>query len=401
MLGPGEKYSVQEEGNGEGNKEEKPEEEPEPGSSGACLGAAGGVRPYKTDLLGGFNHQGQHDSLQKMQHIFLGSSEHVLSTLKHLVLKKKKPYATTSALNVTDMQDFPLLENLGELMPYKLFASTNKHRKNLEEKTQSGQAGIDIQLFSGKTGFFHKLLLSLAYDFNTNMYNEFSRGQLLTEDNSIVKAKLATNGLIAMLAHNPDEQGLTCNVGCYYSLGKAKNIRHVRHGQSRTVTRGDSNVVFIGRLLQIGYNVSLVKNLTITPYIETIMSNIQSSSYKEQKALYACSMSKNSNDVLENSIGVRLAYQPTEHIQLQTALYSVSGKQKIRKLISKTILEPGFEVSSWSDGYHNKYIHTKLDIAYEMLLTSQLHVGLNSSIQFGSSKKQDKQFLNIYFSYIY
>lgn len=51
-----------------------------------------------------------------------------------------------------------------------------------------------------------------------------------------------------------------------------KNTRTVTHGDSKASAKGTPDISLIGGLVQLGYNISISKSISITPYKEAMLS---------------------------------------------------------------------------------------------------------------------------------
>lgn len=239
--------------------------------------------PPSNSFLENFNPEGQLSSLQGMQYALVDASEQISTTLKTLVLKAHSSARHLSLLderaqihsnlnrnsmsfkkNRSDIEHDQNLDALHFVRPYNVFASTNSYTTNLERKVQTGQAGLLVNLVP-------EVNIVLAYDYNKKEYKEY-KGLQLNSNVGSIKSKTTTDGLAAIVTLNPDKKGLTGNMVGLYSWGKVKNTRNVIQGEKEVITTGSPDITLSGGLVQIGYNLSTIKSLIFTPYIEYLAS---------------------------------------------------------------------------------------------------------------------------------
>lgn len=370
--------------------------------------------PSSSSLLENFNPEGQLSSLQGMQHALVDASEQISATLKTLALKahtstwhlslylnEKKQLHSSLNKNLmsfkkdkSNIEYTQILDALYSVQPYSVFASTNSYTTNLESKVRSGQAGLMVNAFP-------EINIGLAYDCNKKEYKEY-KGLQLNSNVGSVKSKTTTDGLATIVTLNPDKKGFTGNMVGFYSWGKVKNTRNVIQGEREITTKGSPDITLSGGLVQIGYNLSTIKSLLLTPYVEYLISMVRWSPYNEDHTSTPCRIDENRENVLENSIGLKSKWELTKHSQLQTWIVGSSGLKKTNSLSLSSMLTPVFKYNISTPGYKKRYTKTEVGLSYESQLTPSLTVGLDGMLCFEKIEKvENKQQIFFHFNYYY
>ncbi len=362
-------------------------------------------------FIPGYNHKAQSSSLIALQGMLLGASDQVVSNLKSLVFRAYQgsseehlssqfmdiqPKRRLYALQGLSRNSRGTLQGLKAIKPkasYKIFGFMDNYEANLERKVRSGRVGVSMSLIPGVKGTF-------AYDTSKQgmrKHNGFS----LQESKGSAAIKSATEGFSTAFVMNPDKTGFISHVASSYGWGKVKTHRYVRHGQATIHTKGNPASTLSGGLIQVGYNVPIFEEHQITPYIEHIISTVQWKAYEEKAQMIPCAVSRNKEQVIEQSIGLRHQWTVQQRQHLQTWVAHVAGKRTVSGLTSKPIMSnnPWYEITV--PHYKQKYSGTEVGFTYQIAYSELCTVGLNGSMRFQTIKKTDKQNYSLYMQYVF
>lgn len=350
------------------------------------------IQEGRTDCSEYFDPDTQHNSLVGMQVAIRSASEQVSSILKSLVLSVYSTPNTRYFLSMdTKQQQF--LEDMQPMLPYSVIAAIDNYTVDFEEKVRSGQFGLIFTLSSNTK-------MGVTYICHRDKGKEHTELQLEAKVAS-VKSKAQTNGLAAIVTYGSNKTGFTGNIVGYYGRGEIKNTRVFTHNEQSITAIGNPNSMVTGGLMQIGYTLPILKKVTVTPYIEGMMSVVEWRPYREKRSIFSSEFSKNKEQVLENNIGLRSQWALSPRAQLQAWIVRISGTRKANGLVSYTRLTPLVTYEVLTQRQKKKYSKTDVGISYEVTCGTGLCMGINGTFCLEKIKKTTQQSSSIYLRYTY
>lgn len=353
-------------------------------------------------MLIGHNVGAQISSLLSMQYILVGAAEQVITALKALALKvhehsdKVEIHSSSrhGLLHTVFIPNHPKLQHSQNgWLPYHVFGFMDGHQSNLEYKARSSQFGIHMNLSK-------RTIFGLAYNKHKDEVKEAPEISL-GNSSGAVTSKAQTESIAAAFVVNPSETGLTSHVVSCYGWGKAKTNHTVTHNEIQFYSKGKPNVYLVGSLLQVGYNVLVSKQVLLTPYVESMISRVQWSTYKEHVGILPCKISSNREKVWEYSVGLRIHWRVSSNSQLQTWIAAISGNQNIASMSSKPFVLPLKRYEIVVPSYKKKYTKTELGAVYSSTVTDSLQIALNGKACFTNHKLSGIKVMNLSMQYVY
>lgn len=387
------------------------------GSSGVCSSHTGGSddepscsHQYKDTscFAQGYNSGGQLSSLLGMQCVLMGSSENVLNSLKFLALKAYQgtfEKDTSSSIrsgwkthlkkryNQIQVSKNSHQQSMKHIIPVRTFASMDIHEANLEHKGGASRVGVMMDCTSN-------IAIGLAY----TCYKDTTKamnGMQIGSGVGSVKSRSATENLAAVIALNPDKAGFTGHLVGSYGWGKAKTNRTAIHNGMETSSRGTPGVTLSGSLIQLGYNILVATQLTLIPYVETMVAAVKWNSYQEHAGMLPCNISSNKEKVWEHSVGLRSDWNVSSNTQVQTWVAAVSGNQNIASLSSKPMGLPVEQYKMTAPSHRKKYTKAEIGIGYTTNITDALQIALNGKAHISNQKTSGTKIMNLVMQYIY
>lgn len=360
---------------------------------------------YYSRFLSEFDPKSHIHSLLGMQSTLLDISEQTVSALRQAVLKTHEHMLGAEMM----YQQEGYVYSKGQKFQYPScvakgtdslflkryvhhFVTFDSYETNFEHKLGSGQAGIVADMTSG-------VCLGLVYSRHNNHGKMYS-GIPNSPWTGMIKVRTNTESLSAGLAFNIGGTGVTGHFASCYGWGKAKNIRSFIHGTMEVCSKGSPDIRIAGGLVQLGYNLSVSKQIRLIPYIETTCSVVQCGSYKESLSLFSCELTKNKEQVIEKSIGLRSYWKPSDMLQAQLWIAAVSGCRDVKSLscnIVKSRLKHEVSVPS----KQTRYKKTDVGLSYLINITPRLCLEMNGMTSFENIKKSKEKQLTLFFTYNY
>lgn len=243
-------------------------------------------------------------------------------------------------------------------------------------------------------------IFGLAYNKHKDEVKEAPETSLGSSSGAVT-FKAQTESIAAAFVVNPSETGLTSHVVSCYGWGKAKTNRTVTHNEIKFYSKGKPNVYLIGSLFQVGYNVLVSKQVLLTPYIESMISRVQWSTYKEHVGILSCKISSNREKVWEYSVGLRIHWRVSSSSQLQTWIAAIPGNQNIGSMRSKPFVLPFKRYEIVVPSYKKKYTKAELGAVYYSTVTDSLQIALNGKACFTNHKLSGIKVMNLSMQYVY
>lgn len=336
-----------------------------------------------------------------MQCVLSSTTEEIVHNLKQLALKAHE--ASPDTTNEFNSKKYVGPKNrYGVKTPNKgqlpsvllhMFASMDRHQANLESKIHSGRVGAIATIIP-------QVNFGVSYNLHKTKGKEY-HGLQLGNANGSVKATTETNSLSATIAFNPNKSGLTSHITSCYGWRKISNSRSFIHLGEEAKSTGKPDIYLTGGLIQAGYNIIVTKQLSFTPYVEYLISNVKWINYKESKSLFLCSISGNKEILIEKSIGFRSHCKFYNNSQLQTWITGILSHRTTNSLHCRPLIDPlgKYKVSI----PHSKkcYIRTEIGNSYTVIVTDNLELFLTGIINVSQERKIERQHITLYMTYLY
>lgn len=362
-----------------------------------------------TSFIPGYSLGGHISSLYGMQSILVDISEQVAFTLKNLALKAQQSvFVKDDAMQLnentsivskkkkqTELAALQHSKEVQELMSYRVIGFTDTKKTNLEYKVGSSQVGFLINPTAG-------LGVGLAYSRYKDATKEHQGIAVFSSASGSVKTRAELDGLGVMFAWNPKGQGITGHVAGYYGWGELKNTRSFTHGEAEVSASGTPDVSLSGGLVQLGYTIPVSKKVSLTPYVECMVSTVSWNPYKERIGLLPSEISGNIEKVLEKSIGLCNCWEINHTSFIQSWVVGVSSYQSTEKLSAKPLIAGYSSTYKTSIPSHTKRrTKAEVGISYKSQLTSNLEVGFHSKVQLEKERKTPQQQVNVQLQYVF
>ncbi|OMQ01718.1 hypothetical protein BW722_06800 [Lawsonia intracellularis] len=360
---------------------------------------------YYSGFLSEFNPKSHIRSLLGMQSALLDISEQTASALRQVVLKTHEHMLMSEMM----YQQEGYVYSKGQKFQYPScvakvtdslflkryvhhFVTFDSYETNFEHRLGSGQAGIVVDMISG-------VYLGLVYRRHNN-HGEMYSGIPNNSWTEMIKVRTNTESLSTGLAFNIGRTGITGHLVSCYGWGKAKNIRSFMHGTMEVCSKGSPDIRIAGGLVQLGYNLSVSKQVRFTPYIETTCSVVQCGPYKESLSLFSCELTKNKEQVIEKSIGICSYWKPSDMLQAQLWIAAVSGYRDVKRL-SCNIVNSRLKQEISVPLKQTRYKKTDVGLSYLINITPRFCLEMNGMMSFENIKKSKEKQLKLFFTYNY
>lgn len=372
------------------------------GSSASGSGDVLLVTEKETCLfIPGYSHEGQVSSLLGLQGVLQGSTEKVITTLRLLALQHTNKHTVGQSLEIDSrprsqipssdiISSYVQLQNPCSLRYFSIAA--DNYESNLECKSRLAQLGLTMN----PTPYIH---VGLMYH-RQNKYFSFSKEVQLDSACGIAKAKTKVEGLAGIVTLNPDKAGLTGQFASYYGWGNTKNHRSIGYIGRELETKGRSKIHLSGGLVQLGYNLPLANNWFLIPYIENVFSIVTWNGYKETPSPFACSISKNKEQLWRNSIGMKTIGKIGNNSQMQIWTAYSTGYHKIAGLTSMFLDAPMKKYQVAVPGIDRKSTQVEVGISHQTKITTTLTSHLNAITKI-NNEKLDTSHLTLSIAYHY
>ncbi len=342
-------------------------------------------------------------SLTTIRTMMLGATDTTIQTLKQILLKGYIPCSEDEGytLNIT-----PKLSRLSrpsvkknKAYPHilqnntKIFGFVDGYENNLNKKHKPGRVGLVVPLSTNSS-------VTFAYNHNSKEQRQFTNFSTHT-GLKLSQVKTTLDGFSLAIVLNPYKAGPTASVAACYNFGTAKTSRFYAHGPLYSKAKGSPRVAMHGWIASVGHNIPLSTTCVITPYVETLLSMANWSSYKE-KNFIPCSVSNNKEHVVETSIGLRSTLNIAPHFQIQGWVASTSGVKRLSSLQTSTdICHFSYLYNISLPKYKKNYKNIELGLGYENRIMDTLVVGITGSMYLKQLKSSKKQNLTTHINYLF
>lgn len=384
-----------------------------PPPAGGVVGFSPSIQEANYSL--GYSLQGEISSLQGMQCLLLDTSEQVSNTLRTLVLK-------TKSLNILSDCGIKRIKrtckNKSSYMPLqnvsKYPIETSSKISSLHSQVSlvnlchvitqldSYTLNLEYKLRSAKVGFLMNPMdmftVGLTYQHHQNTSKEFS-GLQKGWSFGAAKATTNTDSLAAIIAWNPNSRGFSAYLSGCCGWGVMKNTRMVTHLGMKTYAKGNPKLTLHGGLIQFGYNFQIADRMLFTPYVESMFVSSKWSPYEEISGLFPARISGNSEQVLENAIGVNHSWSITDSVQLQTWVARGIKKHIIKELSSEPLINRQHRYTISVPKIYKQYLQSEVGLSYEHRLLETLSIRLDSIWRFYQQGKDKEYQTGVFLQY--
>lgn len=359
-------------------------------------------------FLSGFQPETHASSLVGMQTVLLEPSEQLSRGLRLLALRAHEQplnattsFDTVGTVGIKNRNLQGPSKNSKEIMqsltaavaPVRTFGSSDTYVSNLERKVRSSEAGLVTSIAPGVS-------FGIAYKHNKDDRKDFT-GMQLSSGVGGVTSQATTDMLSAVMTLNPQHTGFTGHLATAYGWGKVKNNRSITHDGQVTNAKGNPNINLMGGLIQVGYTLKASKTVSVTPYVETMMSTVSWGPYQEHTGSIPCKISRNKDQVIEHSIGLRSAWKTSNNSQIQGWVAGVSGRRKTDSLNCTSKASPLAKYEVVVPMNRKEYTQVELGMFYSKALSSNIEVTLNGTVRLDKMKKVGTQSMGAQVSYTF
>lgn len=350
-------------------------------------GGAGGIATFTY----GYNYLDQLRSLQGLQYVLSETSFHVSNTLRNIISKVqmssnfskvvhlprdlgrlKKFYRNKKVVEKKEKLQYLLYPITSSCT---LFTSLEEHNIHLD-KQHTVQVGIVINPISNVT-------MGFSYNCAKDLCNEY---KVVNVDTSINKVNTKSNitKFLATVAWNSDGQGFTGFISSCYGWGRIKTIRSFN--PSEISFKGNSEAITYGALVRLGYNVKVVEDIMLTPYLEGVMSIVERKSYEEQRGHLLSKINNNREKLLERGIGITSFWKCTYNSALQTWIGFGLNTCGINNLTSRLSYGPFYLCSLSVPGVRETSFWKEIGMSYNIQLLDRVHINISAKHRLETDK---------------
>ena len=278
--------------------------------------------------------------------------------------------------------------SLDVFIPLQGFSSIDKYSSNGEDKLCSAQIGFVMCPTE-------KFTMGVDYGYVHEIPRKYK------EDSTLVtKTRSTIHIFSSIVSWNTNGVGLTGHIiGCC-GWGDINNTRYFMHDRKKASSKGTPSINLSGGLLQIGYNFPISNVMTVTPYIEGMLTTVAWNAYHELTGPVRCKISDYRETSCEKSIGLRYNYTPSNKTQFQLWIAGVLGQYNIGKLHSD-VLFSGYSYNTIVPLKRKNYEHAELGINYEMYVSELCIIGLYSTMIFSHIQKPTDKTMKFFLQYMY
>ncbi|OMQ01796.1 hypothetical protein BW722_06740 [Lawsonia intracellularis] len=278
--------------------------------------------------------------------------------------------------------------SLDVFIPFQGFSSTDKYSSNGEDKLCSAQIGFVMCPTE-------KFTMGVGYDYVHEIPRKYK------EDSTLVtKTRSTIHIFSSIFSWNTNGVGFTGHITGCCGWGDINNTRYFIHGRGKASSKGMPRINLSGGLLQIGYNFPISNVMTITPYIEGMLTTVAWNAYHESIGPVRCKVSDYRETSCEKSVGLRHSYTPSSKTQLQLWIAGVLGQYNIGKLHSDALFSD-YSYHTTVPLKRKNYEHAELGINYEMYVSDLCTIGLYSIIIFSHIQKPTDKTMRVSLQYMY
>lgn len=365
-------------------------------------GGAGGVATFTH----GYDYLRQLRSLQGLQYVLSDTSSYVSYILRNIVLKiqMSSNFSEVNAVHLPqDLRRYKkfyrnkkVVEKKEKLQYFlypitsscNLFTSLEEYNIHLD-KQHSAQTGIVINPISNVT-------MGFSYNCTKDLCNEYKVVDVDTSTNK-VNAKSNITKFLAAVAWNSDGQGFTGSVSSCYGWGRIKTIRSFN--PSGISFKGNSEAIIYGALVRLGYNVKVVEDIMLTPYVEGVMSIVERKPYEEQRGHLLSRINNNREKLLERGIGITSFWKCIYNSALQTWLGFGLNTCEINKLTSSLSYGPFYLCSLSVPDVRKTSFWRELGMSYNIQLSDRAHINISANHRLETDKQPGNNSIRMYLQY--
>ncbi len=353
---------------------------------------------YAVELIPGYSYEGQVSSLLGMQCVLTGVSIQVPQKLRRLALKAYEkipqmyPSLQSNKVPVVKVTK-PTFKQKQQHIPYHIFAFKDDYEANLECKVRSSQAGVIAELCTG-------VHIGLTYSRHNDEKKEYTEIQL-DKGRGSVKAKSEIENIAAVVTFNMDHPGITGHFASCYGWGRVKNKRFFTHAGRETSSSGSPAISITGGLVQVGYNLYVSKNFSVTPYVEGVLSIAKWKPYNEKRGTLPCKLSESNESIFEKSIGLRSNWRFSENAVLQTWISGISGTQTSSNVSLQPLVAPMKRYEISVPMKNENYLRTECGATYVLKVTESFSTGTTMLCSFSKIQKLYNQQISAYINYVF
>ncbi|AGC50725.1 autotransporter outer membrane beta-barrel domain-containing protein [Lawsonia intracellularis] len=368
------------------------------GSSSRCssgskiFSSSSGPIKESVFISSGYNYQDQRNALASMRHVLLDVSTQLSMTLRDLVLKgyqerlntgeayaltynrgarltrkpvKQMKYFSTSGSSMRHFNVFQALKL------YQANGSIDSQKYSIEDKISPEQVGCIVDITSNVS-------LGIVYGHQKGKVKEYKGN--VSSALGILGTTLDVDSFSTMVMFDLDKVGIMGSLSTCYGWGKAKNIRRFSRGGKEVHTKGSSSISSVGGLIHIGYPIDIRHGVSMTPYIEYMVSMVQRGGYQEKLGLLPCSFTDDMKIIHEKRIGLCSNWKPTPLTCLQIWIAGTSGMQKTKGVYSTLSVIPNQYMYTVSFPVQKEqYLQAEFGLSYQTALTETAHFYVNGT----------------------
>lgn len=340
----------------------------------------------------GYNYQNQYSALASMRHILLDVSTQLSMTLKGLVLKGyQERFNTGEAYALTYNRSAHLARKPVKQMKYfstsgskmrhfNVFQTLKLYQTNITIDSQ--QYRIEDNISPERIGCIvditSNISLGLAYSHQKGKVKEY-KGNVSSALGTSSTA-LDLDSFTTMVMFDLDKVGIMGSLSTCYSWGKAKNIRRFPYEGKEIHIKGSSSISSVGGLIHIGYPIDIQHGVSMTPYIEYMLSMVQRDAYQEKSGLLPCSFTDDMKMIHEKRIGLCSNWKLTPLTCLQMWIAGTSGMQKTKGVHSTLLGIPkGYMYTVSFPAQKEQYLQAEFGLFYQTALTETVHLYINGT----------------------
>lgn len=375
-------------------------------------GAAGTTFGLEVSLSSKNSHIGIMSSLQGLHSVFLHSSEYIFDVLKHAVLNTTEQtlYSSLSGqqinkihkpnkyLDFTKLYSVPLKHTqvfqttLPSLGTCQVFCSTSNSISNLENKIHSTQTGIIARPLS-------QMCIGLVYNTindTAKIYQGFSTATSMGSAKATTKA----SSLSSVFFWNKNKAGVTGHLAGYCGWGKMGVSLVFPYSGKEVCVKGNPTIGLHGGLIQVGYTFQLMDFLLLTPYLASMFTNMDWSTYEEIGHFHPLKIHGSKERIIERNVGLKCYWKINEHMHLQSWITNVKRKHRSSTLKSNSMTSGSR--CQWIIPSSIQKIHqNEIGLSYFWRLSESINIGAKGVIRFGDTDSFNTQYLTTFFQYAY
>ncbi|AGC50707.1 autotransporter domain-containing protein [Lawsonia intracellularis] len=364
-------------------------------------GGAGGIATFTH----GYGYLDQFRSLQGLQYVLFDTSSHVSHALRDIVSKIQMSSNFSKVNTIYLPQDLRRHKKFHrntkvvekkEKLHYFLYPIT--FSCNLFTSLEEYNIYLDKQ-HSTQVGIVVNPIPNVTMGFSYNYKDLSNKYKIVETDTSINKVNTKSNitKFLATVAWNTDGQGFTGFFSSCYGWGHIKTIRSFN--PSGTSFKGNSEATIYGALVRLGYNVRIVEDILLTPYVEGVMSIVERKPYEEQRGYLLSKINNNKEVQLERGIGITSFWKCTYNSALQTWLGFGLNTCKINKLTSRLSYGPFYLCSLSVPSVRKTSFWKEIGMSYDIQLSDRTHINISGNHRLEADKQPGNSSIRMHLQY--